>query len=483
MVKATRMSAVLLGLVALGMVGSSVPVFAEVQNVKVGGDITVRSFWHKNLNLSRGNTESVVNGDFLSETTGVNINADLTENVSASIRLVNEADWARNFDAASTRSDVAVSQSYVTLKDLFYTPLTVRIGRQPIVWGRGFVLGSTLIPGVLGRGDDLHAAISANEFTDFTGFDAFRATLDLSGAAGLGVPLTVDGVYAKLNEGTVQGGDDVNLLGVNIGTHFDAMSSEVETYFLNKRDKGNSTTLSSFNKPGSISTLGVRGSAKPVEGAYAYGELAYQFGQRGLDAANILQSGDAQQAWAFDLGVDYTAKGIPMTPKIGGEWVFWSGKDSKSCAPGTTTTSYCGGVGGWDPIARGYFTTALREFQTASGVAGFYANSQNGTTTAATNQNQFALYGSLKPLEDLTIAPRLTWFYLADGIRPIGADGTAQTKKRSYAGVEWDTQVTYNYTDDVQFGLIYAIFSPGDVYRTPNDANAQELISSVSVKF
>jgi len=83
----------------------------------------------------------------------------------------------------------------------------------------------------------------------------------------------------------------------------------------------------------------------------------------------------------------------------------------------------------------------------------------------------------------LTIAPRLSWFYLADGIRPIGADGAAATKKKNYAGTELDTQVTYNYTDDVQFGLIYGVFAPGNVYRTPNDAVAQELISSVSVKF
>lgn len=43
--------------------------------------------------------------------------------------------------------------------------------------------------------------------------------------------------------------------------------------------------------------------------------------------------------------------------------------------------------------------------------------------------------------------------------------------------------VNYNYTDDVQFGVIYALFAPGSVYRHPNDDTAQELVTSVSVKF
>ena len=47
MVKATLRSAVLLGLLVW-----STPGFAEVQNVKVGGDITVRSFFRSNLDLN-----------------------------------------------------------------------------------------------------------------------------------------------------------------------------------------------------------------------------------------------------------------------------------------------------------------------------------------------------------------------------------------------------------------------------------------------
>jgi hypothetical protein len=468
MMKATLRSAVLLGLTAAW----AVPSFAEVQNVKVGGEVTVRAFHRSNLDLhddrySSGKDTTVgLNADnFIMQTTAVNIGADLTENVSATLRLTNERDW--DTTGAETLSDFDMSQAYVTLKELFYSPLTVRIGTQPIVWGRGFVLGSNLFPTVNSTGDDRNAALTANEFTDFTAFDAIRATLDLSNVLGGNLPLTVDYVYIKLDENAAGTNDDVFLQGVNLSTRF--AQSEVEAYFLNKRDNTSVATPAGSvanDNHGRISTLGIRGSGQPLEGAYLYGELAYQFGQLGVDPAGVLAVGDAQQAWAFDLGAQYTLANVATTPTLGGEWRFYSGRDVN------------GAAGGWAPMAPGYFTTALREFQTQSTVAGFYANDQAGVTSAGTNQHEFALYGSLKPIEDLTIAPRLSWFVL-----DVGALPTAGARREHFLGTELDTNITYNYTDDVQLGLLYAFFAPGSVYRTPNDAGAHELVTTVSVKF
>jgi len=489
MVKATRRCAVLLGFVAAGMVVGSVPSFAEVQNVKVSGDVTARGFYRRNLDLhdeGSSNTASFDTDHFFMSTIGLNVAADLTENVSAMLRLTNERDW--NLTSTSSSSeDIALSQGYVTVKELFYSPLTLRVGRQPIVWGRGFVLGSNLFPGVNGRGDDLHAAISANEFTDFTAFDAVRATLDLSGVAGLGTPLSLDYVYIKSDENSVADNDDVNLQGANLGARFESWNSEMETYFLNKRDSSSGTSKN--DNDGSISTLGVRGSVQPVEGASVWGELAYQFGDEVTDPAGVLPAGKSHQAWAANLAAEYTFAEIPTTPKVGVEWRYYSGKDLD------------GATAGWATIAPGYFTTVLREFQTPRSVAGFYPNDQTffsrlsgptgAGTASGTNQNEFAVYGSLKPIEDLTIAPRLSWFFLPVGAFPLGppsfgepsGSGQRTDKRKHYAGMEWDTIVTYDYTDDVQFGFIYALFAPGNVYRSPNDATAQEMISSVSVKF
>lgn len=489
MVKATRSSAVLLGLTALGLCVSSIPAFAEVQDVKVGGDVTTRAFLRRNQDLTdEGVTRSTGNNSsdhdrFVQLTTGLNITGNLTQNVSAGLRLANETILG-NKDTASRNSDLAVSHAWVKLKELFFSPLTVTLGRQPIVWGRGFVLGSSLIPGTV-NSDDLHASIAANEFTDFTAFDAARAQLDFQGAAAVSMPLNLDLVYIKLSEGSVGVPDDINLVGFNLGTKLDAANSEAEVYYLLKHDRRNAAAAAvggDLLNPSNLSTIGVRGSSAPIEGSSIYGELAYQFGVRATDPSGNLPAGDRQQAWAFDLGAEFTAKDIPTTPKIGAEWIFFSGKDVN------------GAVAGWDPIARGYFTTALREFQVSQSVTGFYPFNQacrtngvadNDCTGAYTNQHQLSLYGSLKPLEDLTIAPRFSLFVLDEGAIPTnaGPGGSTSSNRHKFAGTEWDTQVTYNYTDDVQFGLIYALFAPGSMFRTPSDQVAQELITSVGVKF
>ena len=145
-------------------------------------------------------------------------------------------------------------------------------------------------------------------------------------------------------------------------------------------------------------------------------------------------------------------------------------------------------VTGWRAIAPGYFTTALREFQTRSTIAGFYPNTQTGVTSGQTNQHELALYGGFNPMEDLSVNERLSWFVLDVGARNPTPANNSPTR-HSFVGTEWDSVVTYNYTDDVQFGVIYGLFLPGSVFRTdsPGTTNSRdassELISTVSVKF
>ena len=525
MLKATLRGAALVGLLAW-----SVPAFAEVQNVRVSGDITTRAFFRSNLDLNAHDDNNDFNGDpqqavddihpvhdghddFFMTTTGINVGADLTENVSAFVRVANERDWnsseqseldtAGNVHESRNRGDVEISQAYVTLKELFYSPLTVRVGTQPITWGRGFVLGSSLLQSIAGNsanpvnisngaslvGIDRNNAISADEYTDFTAFDAIRATLDLSGLAADVPPVTLDYVYIKGDENQIGSSDDVNIQGVNLSTRFDSMNSEFESYFLHKLDRSvllyqtlGASPAPAESDTGNINTLGFRGSVQPVEGSLLFGELAYQWGQRGVDPYGILSAGDSHQAWAADLGAEYTLSDVAMTPKFGAEWIFYSGKDLD------------GAIAGWDPIARSYFTSALREFQNpgfypaaqtcnTSGSTGGAGGAFGPCTGSSTNQHQLSLYASLKPIEDLTVAPRLSWFILDVPALPTGADGNLNIKRQSYAGWEWDTQVTYDYTDDVQFGVLYGLFGPGPVYRHPNDNKSQELVTTVSVKF
>ena len=115
-----------------------------------------------------------------------------------------------------------------------------------------------------------------------------------------------------------------------------------------------------------------------------------------------------------------------------------------------------------------------------------YPNDQVGVTSAFTNQHEFALYGGLKPIDDMAVNTRLSWFWHEDGQLPFPAGGD----RSSYVGAEWDIRSTYDYTDDVQFGLDYGVFFPGSVFHENGEETqvngrdtAQEIITKVSVKF
>ena len=92
--------------------GFAVPAFAETQNVKVSGSIDAYAFWRENYDLNNNNDASVfpVGGTIPGDTHGgaiaqrsdadnyfrtntqVEVSADLTDNVSTVINLVNQRD-------------------------------------------------------------------------------------------------------------------------------------------------------------------------------------------------------------------------------------------------------------------------------------------------------------------------------------------------------------------------------------------------------
>ena len=117
----------------------AVPGFAEVQNIKVSGDITLRDFARNGITL-----DGTLGGDerFFTSTARLRFDADLTDNVSAVLALFNERDWGRD---AANQTDVNIEQAYITLKEYFYEPLTIRIGRQPLWFGKGMIVGKEFL--------------------------------------------------------------------------------------------------------------------------------------------------------------------------------------------------------------------------------------------------------------------------------------------------------------------------------------------------
>ncbi|MFZ5800229.1 MAG: putative porin, partial [Candidatus Omnitrophota bacterium] len=222
---------------ALFLVAMAVPAFAAVQNVKVGGDVFVTGVSRNNFDLGRtasGNTDD--DSSLFMSQVRLRVDADLTDNVMATIRLINERDWDQESDGqspADNNTQVDIDLAYVTLKEMLYSPLTVVIGRQPLRYGNALIIGDP----DTSRQDTSAHPIFNRDLTIRRGFDAIKAILNYD-------PLTIDVFFSEIDENTKQSSsgdnnekDDVILWGVNgaykVG---DKYNSTVQGYFFQKRD-------------------------------------------------------------------------------------------------------------------------------------------------------------------------------------------------------------------------------------------------------
>ena len=238
----------------------AVPAFAEVQNVKVSGDIDSKAISRNQYDFSNGNsngnpqpgTTSYNDQDTWFMTTArIQIDADLTDNVSTSVRLLNERDW--DVEAAPT-TEIAIDLASVKMKEMFYAPLTLTIGRQNIRLGTGLVVGD---PDT--NDTAVNNAIIADDLSARKSFDAVKATLDYN-------PLTVDLIMAKINAGTIARAttvegirtkDDIDLYAINAAYKFNQYNSEIEGYLITKIDQSIGTAVPLKDQ---VNVYGIRGN-------------------------------------------------------------------------------------------------------------------------------------------------------------------------------------------------------------------------------
>jgi len=289
----------------------AVSAYAETQNVKVSGDLAIRAFFRDNLygaqsfNGSpneRVDTEtgaavatregtSRPNSQWFMSTTELQIDADLTDNVSTCIRLLNQRDWnaakshglaqgtqrvssigsggyghasAGTYGGAGYFDDpnefaVDLELAYVTLKNFIYSPLTVTIGRQNLWFGKGFIVGANQrvrnaeFYGVNGYPQP----ISAPEYTAQNAFDSVKAVLDFD-------PWTISTIYSKIWQNDIRSDDGLDLWGTNVGYKFDAYKGEAEGYWFYKRDKQVQPWID-IDQSNDVNTIGLRGGFDPID--------------------------------------------------------------------------------------------------------------------------------------------------------------------------------------------------------------------------
>jgi hypothetical protein len=445
--------------------------------------------------------------------------ADLTENVSAVVQLLNERvwgaeneeDWAEIIQNNNWRTlkggninpsdtDIVLDLGYFTMKDMFDYPLTVTLGRQPIKFGRGLIIGDpshgfTLVPGaglalpgvqsvVIVSGQDAYIASGglkhiADDLSLKKAFDAARATLDYS-------PWVIDMVWAKSWEGNTEMDDDVTLMGANAAYDFDE-NTQIEGYVWYKA-KDDATILDDLDtlvvplaaghiedENDKIYTLGVRAETAVTDQLSLFGEYAYQFG----DYINVWNAGTA--------GADLHAERDAFAIQVGGGFQF---DDDNNSAVSVTYTYLSGDDDAendeweqWDP---------MYEDQRGGEIANLFFN---------TGVQCVKVSGSTMPREDLTAILDVYWYGLTATTITQAYDGAPGTNLIAYAtgpltdnwywinrderdlGWEVDASLIYDYTEDVQMGLVSGWFMPGEFFASQNDEVAYSMRAYAKVDF
>jgi hypothetical protein len=335
------------------------------------------------------------------------------------------------------------------------------------------------------------SAIANDDLSLRKSFDAIRGVLSYD-------PWTIDLVYAKIDENEVFTSDDENLYGINTAYDFGTYNSIGESYiYYIDRQKltvdRQQAVASTTSAKDDVLCMGGRLYMEPienltfsVEGAHQTGHYAGQqnlattLNPGGIDTnvdvinnnnAALIDEGGARDAWAAQVITDYTWTKNKYVPKMSLSYTYLSGDEAARNG---------GEYTGWDPM-----------YENQS--AGIISNA----LFVASNCHIASASISATPIEDLNAKLLFSYFWLdkelgitSDSLtnyRRLTDQGTfVSTQVKETAndlGYEFDLCMTYDYTEDVQFGLDSGIFVPGSVLGEANREPAYTCMGSMKVTF
>ncbi|OGX39168.1 MAG: hypothetical protein A3D87_06990 [Omnitrophica WOR_2 bacterium RIFCSPHIGHO2_02_FULL_50_17] len=468
----------LIALAMLVMAFAAMPALASVQNVKVGGSIDSTWLYRENFDLGANIIGDETQNLFITQTM-LTVDADLTDNVSTSVCLINERAWdQKDSDAANDNddSDVDIHLAYVTLREMLYSPLTVVVGRQAFHYGNSFIVDSSGTNNSAPTDSGIDTI--AGDLTKQTAQDAIRLIFDYE-------PLSLELLFSKIDSNTnalaADDSDDVDLYGINAGYELgDSFNTQVEAYFFAKVDKSPDGNPNDGDKSDTVYVPGLRASTKPIEGLNVQAEIAWQRGNRVATTAQT--NGAANNEKREALGAQFIANyQVPVLeeykPVAQYVYIYVSG-DSNSGDRAASTEASRNVFTGWDPM---------------------YENVSGGTiyntlyNLSGVHVHVISLQGN--PIEDVTTKVTWTGLWLDKELRnstqtpfALLQPDTTTASVAFNAGdedlgyeIDWDT--VYDYTEDVQLGASFGWYVPGDVFTTANNDVASQAIVHGNVTF
>jgi hypothetical protein len=224
--------------------------WAELQNVEVTGNLRIRGSYYR--------YDSLPSQSFVEQRTRLGVKADFTNDVSAFVEFDSWNAWGDGFRSNYLTgidnrggADVDLYQGYIEARNLWGTPLTLRVGRQELKFGDQFLVGVN----------------DASSYFRGLSFDAIRLTYKTD-------QFSVDAVASKLAETFNNfGKGDTDFYAV-YGSYTGIEDTTLDAYWMYVRDDG---ALLPTGNGVNIHNVGLRGAGKIASFDYR-AEVVYQFG-------------------------------------------------------------------------------------------------------------------------------------------------------------------------------------------------------------
>ncbi len=479
--------AVAVGLAVL-MAAAITPAFAELQNVEVGGEVRVRfnailNNYNKPLGMVMripagrilGRPVGIFNGpptfngpgilsfyswdsdggdlNFVEQRTKLHVKADFTDEVTAFIEFDSYDIWGEDFRSnyvtgvdgrAASVDDVELNQAYIEARNMWGTPLTLRVGRQELSFGDQWLVGpKDFGPNFVGRS-----------------FDAVRLTY-------AGDSYSIDAFASKLAENFGDFGDnDVDFYGVYAScTALENVTFDVYWFLLRDDRPLNDTVgtpalewaesllgVDNYDTT-NLNTVGFRAAGHyaafdySVQGAYQFGDA----GQQGFGFKPYRYGDDDAKFDVFGakivLGYTFDA---PWAPRIHADYSYYGGEDNRD-------------------ITLGEWLNPFHKPQASVSFNRLFSNQMyNGSFDLhndLSNVHIFRIGGMAHPRPNLHLILDLTYF-LADktfdrpsrfGVFPFMTDNADDN-----LGWAVDVAGIYNFTEDLTFWAHYSLLLVDD---------------------
>ena len=389
----------------------------------------------------------------IEQRTTLNVRADFTEQVSAFIEIESYAIWGEDFRSedyitgVDTRGEADFSpeiyQAYIEANEMFGLPLRLRVGRQELSLGSGWLVGNnSALPEFPGLSFD---GVRLTWTYDLFSIDVFTMKNFEETGTGAGGDIDFSGVYGRLtamDELTV----DAYWLWVRDNREVEEVAGG---YFQERLEDwwgvdGHDRT--------NLHTVGLRIFGE-ASGFDYDAEAAYQFGDAGQAGTlfRTVRYGDDDarfNAWGAHIEAGYTFD-VPTRPRVHVRGAYFGGRDNRDLS-----------FAEWiNPFNRPDSSVSFNRLFSNRAYSVFF--DEMGQLS-----NAWTLGGgvSLAPIEELELALTAAYFgvverfdrprsiNVADLEIPIAGPLTFWTKK-SGSDLGWDLNLSavYHYSEDLDF--------------------------------